>query len=354
MARQRFALHVLMAGHGDCLWVDYGSAPHCHHLLIDAGTRGTYPRLEPLLAGGGSQALVVISHIDSDHIAGALPLFTGTHAARVREVWFNGRRHLQPGDEPQLRGAVQGEKLTLAIRKLEVPWNHPFGGRQVSTDEHGNPVAVDLEGGAKLTILSPGWQQLKDLLPQWDKEVTKAGLVPGHPEEEPVAPSSPRSVTRGAIDVDSLADEPFEEDDSAANGSSIAFLMAFGGKRVLFGADAHASVLVQSIRKLTRGEPLEVDVFKLPHHGSKANVSEELIRLVPARQYVFSTNGAYHGHPDPQAVARVIKYGSGDAELVFNCRSGQNRIWDSAALREKWRYRVRYGDSARGVSLQLL
>jgi hypothetical protein len=37
--------------------------------------------------------------------------------------------------------------------------------------------------------------------------------------------------------------------------------------------------------------PLRVDVFKLPHHSSRANVTLELFDVVKADHYVTSTSG---------------------------------------------------------------
>ena len=59
-------------------------------------------------------------------------------------------------------------------------------------------------------------------------------------------------------------------------------------------ADAHPSVLIRAIRRLTSN--LEVDLFT--HHGSRNNVWVELLKWVRAKACVFSTNGAYFGHSD--------------------------------------------------------
>jgi hypothetical protein len=46
-------------------------------------------------------------------------------------------------------------------------------------------------------------------------------------------------------------------------------------------------------------------------------VSTELLELVRANAYLFSTNGASFGHPDREAVARVA-LNAGGARLCFN------------------------------------
>jgi hypothetical protein len=354
MAKKFVSMHALMAGHGDCLWVEYGDENRCSRVLVDAGTEGTFKRLKAAMdqmpKDKPSHELFVVTHIDSDHIGGTLKLLKG-YAPHFDEVWFNGLQHLTPGLQPQ--GALQGEKLTLSIRKYERPWNRLFGKEHVSITQDGSPVTRELPGGAKLTILSPGWPQLRDLEPVWKKEVEKAGLMPGVGAAKPVDEPPPGFEALGALDVDALAAAPFKEDDAKANGSSIAFLLEHGGKRVLFGADAHPTVLVNAIDKLTGGQPLQVDVFKLPHHGSKNNVSAELVRKVPAKHYLFSTNGAHFRHPDKEAVARVVKHAPKGAQLLFNCRTDFNKMWDNASLKTQWGYSVDYGQGDAGISLHL-
>ena len=107
----------------------------------------------------------------------------------------------------------------------------------------------------------------------------------------------------------------FSGDDGAPNGTSIAVLAEYGGASALLAADAHAPVLVQSIRRLLasrRLEKLKVDVFKVSHHGSQNNVSSELVQLLDCPRYLISTNGDHFFHPDRQAIARILKYGGNE------------------------------------------
>jgi uncharacterized protein (DUF486 family) len=47
-------------------------------------------------------------------------------------------------------------------------------------------------------------------------------------------------------------------------------------------------------------------MFKVPHHGSKGNVTADLLNHFDCRHFLFSSNGERFGHPDRAAVARVI------------------------------------------------
>jgi hypothetical protein len=196
----------------------------------------------------------------------------------------------------------------------------------------------------KLTLLSPSLQELSDLRPTWENECRKAGLNPAKPPPPP-EPAPQGFEVLGSLDIDALAEVPFKTDTSQANGSSIAVLAEFEGRRVLLGGDAHAGVLLRSVKRLAAEagqERLKLDAIKLPHHGSKANVAQELLTKIECPRYLFSTNGAQFGHPDKEAVARTIRFGGPGVELIFNYRSKLNAVWESASWMGQYGYRVDY------------
>ncbi len=93
----------------------------------------------------------------------------------------------------------------------------------------------------------------------------------------------------------------FGGDSSVANGSSIAVLFEHGATAMLLTGDAFAGELTATIRRLLAeraAERLRVDVFKLSHHGSRANVTEELLGLVDPAHILICTDGGKFGHPD--------------------------------------------------------
>ncbi len=118
-------------------------------------------------------------------------------------------------------------------------------------------------------------------------------------------------------------------------------LAEFEGKRVLLAADAHADVLAPSLKALNGGAKVELDAFKLAHHGSAANTSAEVVALVDCDRWMISTNGSYFEHPDQAAVARVVK-GAPGATLLFNYRSNFTEVWDDAGMKAKHGYEAVY------------
>jgi len=352
-----FDIEVMPAGHGDSLWIEYGDAATTHRWLIDCGTQQTarplLRRVEAVPASEQFLELFVLSHIDSDHIGGALPFFKAVERGlRFGDVWFNGWRHLAG----QL-GARQGEMFSTALQDFELPWNVWREGGPIVVEGDTLPVHV-LPGGMKLTLLSQTPDRLKKLAPVWARELKRYGLEPGaRVDYSKLLKGTPSSST----DVDELADEAFGGDNGAPNGTSIALLAEFGGASALLAADAHAPVLVQSIRTLLRQrgiEKLPVDVFKVSHHGSQNNVSSELVQHLDCSRYIVSTNGDHFCHPDRQAIARLIKYGRQGGRrpaLHFNYKSRYNEVWAAPHLQEKYEYSTSYpADDQPGITVSLL
>jgi hypothetical protein len=90
---------------------------------------------------------------------------------------------------------------------------------------------------------------------------------------------------------------------------------------------------------------LRLDAFKISHHGSKNNTSAKLLSLVDCRRFLISTNGSRHGHPDQEAIARIVyrnHQNTEPTELYFNYRTTRNSVWDDDDLRYEWNYQVHY------------
>lgn len=361
-----FRIDMLPARHGDALWIEYGrgkAAPA--RVLVDCGPLGSYrthlkPRIEALPAAQRHFELFILSHIDDDHIGGAIQLLKDARGLGVTfgDIWFNGFKHL-----PGVLNAKQGEMFSALIVQQKLPWNRMVRDLQpVDTDavvrEADEAPELRLPGGMRLTLLSPTPVQLANLRRSWVKEIEALGLKPG--EQATGERFLGRVPVPPTIDtVPALAAEKFDSDTTAANGSSIAVLAEFDNKAVLLGADAHAPVLEQAVdvlrarRKLGQEQGLPLSAFKLPHHGSQNNLSTSLLKKLHCSDFLVSTSGARFNHPDSQAISRVVMQALAaqvPARLWFNYRASAklNGAWDEAALKKKYHYETVYPATADG------
>lgn len=364
-------IELLPARYGDCIWIRFGSKKKPRNILIDTGFKKTMEGfVERLESGPAKDAvfdLFVLTHIDADHIEGGVSLLASDVVTkkRFKRIWFNGWKQLEAagGKHPEL-GALQGEYFSALIRKKQILHND-----QKTVTALAAPIMVPATGklpsttidGFKITLLSPTAQQLKKLHAHW-KDGLKGKLKPGDEIKalELLAEDSHYGPldTLGGLDVAKLAARKFQEDTAKANGSSIAFVAEYEGKTMLFGGDAFPGVLDASLRRWKpKASVIELDVFKLPHHGSKNNLSPSLAERIACRHALFSTDGTKFKHPDDACVARLVASNAArkkpvEMTLHFNYPSVRTKPWGTATMTGKYGYDVNYG-TAGALTLEL-
>jgi beta-lactamase superfamily II metal-dependent hydrolase len=343
-----FRLTMLQASEGDSLILSYGlSEDKLGHVVIDGGRKATWPALKTALQEIKSRSetvdLLVLSHIDADHLDGLLEMIDDPELPlEPNELWYNGFDQLKPLKPPSrlhsfgFRGA---DDYTKALAAKGWPVNKRFGGEAIFGSDGANHIAV---GDLNLSLLSPNYSKLEKLRSEW-----RRWRAPKATPNQPKAGSSLHAFGRkrpmpAVLDVETLSGAS-EHDDTEANGSSIAFIAEYGGRSVLLGADAHPDALLEGLTLLNDGAKVSVDLVKLPHHSSQANVTREVIEVLNCTRFATSTSGAYYGHPDPEAISRVLKFGSsGHKTLYFNYASERTLPWDDAPLQEKYDYECIY------------
>lgn len=356
---------MLPAKEGDCLMVAYGKDLNRKYILIDAGRAWTYKKaLKNYLKVNHitKLELLVITHVDRDHIDGMLELIKDTHLyLQVKNIWFNTYDHLrgrkieipQSEHDTEIFGAAMGEELSKEIIRKGWPWNRQFSSKAVELDNNAAENTLEFDD-MKLVLLSPDRDKLEALQPDWERECQEAGIAPGSTVEDYEIVDDDMEEF-GPIDIDALAEEVFTEDSSSANGSSIAFILEYKNRKILLSGDAHPDLLVKSLKNMgsSASHPLKVDAFKVPHHGSKYNISKELLRMIQCDHYLVATNGNYFKHPEKVAMARIIKYGTPDSAISFNYKTDYTRIWANNNWQQKYRYCTNYPKTGQDGYLSL-
>lgn len=341
MGSEFINVEMLPALHGDSIVVEYGNGRLTRRLLIDGGPIGAFGALQERVRETDFE-LIVLSHVDGDHIEGLVRLFAEPQpwCFKVKDVWFNGWRHIK---EPEQRlGPQQGEYFSaLLSRRLKAnSWNRAFkGGAVVVRGDRTLPRHTLNDGlGMVITLLSPTPEKLVAMRKAWEKALVD--IDPGDLETAwELLTKSKRLVPKGGLlaarpDLSWVVEKQWKPDDAAANGSSIAFLAEFGGKNCLFLADAHPDAVCSSLKRLLgqRGiDRLKVDAVKVSHHGSAGNTSDELLDLIESPRFLVSTNGAKFHHPADEAIQRIISQSTSPSPTIyFNYRTRETGKWKSS------------------------
>ena len=125
--RDKIKITMLPAKAGDCILIEF--LKENYHILIDGGYADTYYNylkdiLADLSAKGKRIQLLVITHIDADHIGGIQAFLRENGDADnpviigVDEVWYNA--FSQIATEPKQQGSVSGYlRMVLQGRALQ-------------------------------------------------------------------------------------------------------------------------------------------------------------------------------------------------------------------------------------------
>src|SRR5690242_13906859 len=97
-------LRLLPARQGDAIWVRWGDPTAPRQLIVDMGTEGVgkqlRARIEALPPGARRFELLVVTHVDADHIGGVLSCLVNMQeeleGLHFEDIWFNGIDHLEP------------------------------------------------------------------------------------------------------------------------------------------------------------------------------------------------------------------------------------------------------------------
>lgn len=324
-------IKFLKAFNGDCIWLSYSDSEGVpRNVLIDGGIGNTYTMkgkkklqnnelfeaIFQIRSTNQKIDLLILTHVDDDHIGGVLKWFKNDTSALdlIEKIWFNSGRLIKEFYETEVE-AEYDNSLELKISK-STNTSIKQGGKFEDFIESKTGLwdrriikAGDAFNYLDLTfkILSPDDEKLKLLLGKWEKE-------------EPITPKTSKTNDYHLTLQDHVnLDSNFIEDSAVHNGSSIAFILGFGAMNYLFLGDAHPSVVTSSLREFGFNEdkPLQCEIVKISHHGSKSNTHGELLGIIDSRKYFISTNGDKHSHPDKRFLARLIA-NKPICEIYFN------------------------------------
>jgi beta-lactamase superfamily II metal-dependent hydrolase len=396
------SLNITMfpASYGDSFLVSV--AEDDLNILIDTGFNSTYEdhikaKLTELKTKNTPLDFLIVTHIDSDHISGALSLLQENDLHKIidiKNIWHNSYRHIQnsPTNERKLSikdqrilqqinisgykkdrtitqnhnkdiSGKQGSSLASLILKGGYDWNAQFNHNAICVE---NGTDIDLSSNVKLILLSPDKSKLQKLMIFWKKELRKLGVSSSAldsqffddafeflvSQEKPMIKNINKNISSKGVNIDKLMTDIFEEDDSPTNGSSISFVLEYGNKKILFLGDSHPSIIERELKKKYPQEQLWFDAIKISHHGSSKNTSPSLLSFIDSDTYFISTNGYKFHHPDLTTIARIVgRKTFKNRKIIFNYETETSKYFDKNELKKTYNYSISISDIGETVTL---
>lgn len=333
-----FTLEALEAKEGDALILHYGTVDDPKFIVIDGGPPGVYlgslkPRLDQIKAAVSPDEplplrMVMVSHIDADHIAGVMELAEKLVKVQnsglalpyeILTMWHNSFDDLLGNEDEELTASVQkaaaaslggaasskfpvhehtalvlasvnqGRRLRDATTALGATVNEGFTGL-VMVPEGEQSRVVELGDGLTFTVIGPQQEQVEALQEEWNKQAKKLGVL------------------RAAAFVD----------ESVFNLSSIVVVAKLGKQTMLLTGDSRGDFVLKGLERagLLKNGVCHFDLLKINHHGSDNNVSTEYFRRLTADNYVVSGDGK-HGNPE-KATFQMLLEARGKAEFTIH------------------------------------
>lgn len=324
---------------GDAFHLQYeGESGKRRNIFLDMGHPQTYTQvLKGVISNivGASEQIdaLFLSHIHDDHIGGASRFINDIQKdsalGNVVGRWiYNAPRKydVEQTDDKKagvLCGIVSGDKV----------YEHILSHRPTDLGDVLEGMSFNIDG-MLVTILSPNESKLNLLRQKYSNnrplcksETDEVSVEAGNVEDDYATP------------LNDFKTDCFQEDVSIENASSIAALLEHKGRRILWLSDAVPSVIVNSLMKLgiSEEDKLHCDAVLLSHHGSSANNSMTLFKMIQADRYIISADGINrHCLPNKETVARIVSASTAlPVSIYFNYDDGRlARMFKSDDLKD--------------------
>ena len=166
-----------------------------------------------------------------------------------------------------MKGFQQGGDLTLLAKSLKIPINPNFS-KEIVVSNNSKSVRLN---NISLNLLGPTKKTLDKLRNEWTKWFKKRCHI-----------KNPESALLQILDK------------SVPNLASIMFLAKINNRKVLFTGDGIGKDVLETLSKnkmLDKNGKFQVNILKVPHHGSDRNTSKEFFDTISADYYIISANG---------------------------------------------------------------
>ncbi len=374
-------IKLIPAEYGDSILLSIGEKNKLN-ILVDGGLTKTYQNhLKPIIQGiqdnGEKIDLIVCTHTDTDHISGLIPVVYNASLGFIKNIWYNGllqivnsrfyssadnrftardtailddiiSKGIITDDEKEI-GINEGMSLGVIVSERKIPLNIISEGKAICSDIANPRYAIN--SVTQITVVGPSINNIIEIENYWTNYMAahnymfrvsdKIKLMEAFEFQLERIKCLYKPESHKICENDDLAKyigELTENDDSIINKSSISFILKHNEKIFLFLGDAVVDeYLLKSIEKVV-GYKCRFSAIKLPHHGSRYNISQEFVDRYTADEYYCCTNSKKYSHPDVEVLASLLCKDTNHKKIVFNYPIDKASFID----KEKWKLKYNY------------
>lgn len=276
--------------------------------LVDCGFKLTYKH--HIKKRTNSANFIILTHSDEDHINGAFPLINDyPEKFALDKVYVNSPESIPI---PRTNGVIsirQAKDLVNLLQDKELPFEGLIQGQ-----------AIELSKNLSLDIISPTQTELDNYYEKYNDQVATVQ------QKTKGTGISLNPTTKSVVEWTKQPDSFPKISDDTANASSIAFILNFKDKKILFLADSHPEIISDYLLKkgFSSKQKATFDFIKLSHHGSAKSISKQLLNMISCNNFIISTNGgkAKSKHPSVETIAKlatlVDRNGNDEINFYFN------------------------------------
>lgn len=380
-------INLIPAGYGDCIIISI-EEKCMYNILIDGGVTKTYQKfikskIHEMVDAGQKLNLMICTHMDNDHICGLIETLKKEKAENIENIWYNGFLQIidekyysktnseytigdteildkiifrgMISDEEQEVGINEGMSLSVLIEKNEIPLNMIADGKAISTK--GLKGRYEIEKDIFVTIIGPSEKNIMEIEKYWKKDmisrnymfraVDKIKLMEAFEYQleciKKVYACEKVRISEH-MELEKYMGDLLESDSSIVNQSSISFILEYHDKKYLFlGDSVMDEEMIEKIQNAV-GFKCRFSAIKLPHHGSRYNITREFIDRYTADEYYCLTNSKKYGHPDLEVLTTIICKDQNFKRLVFNYPIEKADYINKDEWKEKYKYDVIIGN----------
>lgn len=301
----KYEIDILNVNDADAILIRCFNDNVQYIILIDAGNILDCEKIKNHLKNVYENTfidLAICTHPDKDHIGGFFGLLEDEEVT-INEFWLiDPAQHLDENDIQRYQNPANAEK---AVRKL---FNKP-------NDSNQNLISIllskgidtfsmiqgNLHSNIPIKVVAPSDDYYKELIKVMVEDFGLKTYEDADTSEYDDNALPDETEVKSVIDVD--------DDQSPYNASSLVLLFEPGdGKKFLFTGDANCASLTNMV-DTHNGGLRNITMLKVPHHGSKHNMTTEIIENLSPSMSIISAKGTKK-HPSSGLVYWLSKSGN--------------------------------------------